>query len=217
MKLIYLHGFASGPMSSKAQFFRRRFEELGVEMRIPDLSEGNFEGLTLSGQLRVIETTARGGEDVWLIGSSMGGYLAALYAARHAEVSRLALLAPAFGFARRWPLQLGEEQVAEWRRTGWLPMYHYGEKIESRVGYGLLEDAARYEDYPDVSQPALIFHGRHDEVVPFEYSEQFAARHPQIALRIMDSGHELLNVLEDMWAEMREFFGLHGEHKIPKT
>ncbi len=44
MSLIYLHGFASGPMSKKAQFFRRRFEEIGVEMQIPDLSEGNFEG-----------------------------------------------------------------------------------------------------------------------------------------------------------------------------
>src|SRR5437879_2958276 len=143
MSLIYLHGFASGPMSSKAQFFRRRFEELGVEMRIPDLSEGNFEGLTISGQLRVIESTAAG-EDVQLIGSSMGGYLAALYAARHPEVSRVALLAPAFGFARRWPLKLGKEALAEWRRTGWLPIYHYGDKVESRVGYGLLEDAGQY-------------------------------------------------------------------------
>ena len=30
MKLIYLHGFASGPISSKAQFFRRRFAGLKV-------------------------------------------------------------------------------------------------------------------------------------------------------------------------------------------
>ena len=204
MKLIYLHGFASGPMSSKAQFFRRRFEGMGVEMQIPDLSEGNFEGLTLSGQLRVIEATAGDG-DVRLIGSSMGGYLAALYAARHAEVSRVTLLAPAFGFARRWPLKLGAEKVAEWRRTGWLPMYHYGAKRESRVGYQLLEDAEQYEDYPDVSQPTLIFHGRHDDVVPSEYSEEFAARHPQVTLRIVESGHELVDVLEDMWAEMRVF------------
>jgi pimeloyl-ACP methyl ester carboxylesterase len=204
MKLIYLHGFASGPQSSKAQYFRRRFEQLGVDMRIPDLSEGHFEGLTISGQLRVIEAIA-GGEDVRLIGSSMGGYLAALYAARHAEVSRVALLAPAFGFARRWPLKLGEEKVAEWRRTGWLPIYHYGEKRESRVGYGLLEDAEQYEDYPDVSQPALIFHGRKDDVVPFEYSEEFATRHPRATLRIMDSGHELVDVLEPMWAELRPF------------
>src|SRR5882762_8855796 len=128
MKLIYLHGFASGPMSSKAQFFRRRFEELGIEMQIPDLNEGHFERLTISRQLRVIERLAVG-RGVWLMGSSMGGYLAALYAARHAEVSRVVLLAPAFGFARRWPLRLGEETVAEWRRTGWLPMYHYGDRM----------------------------------------------------------------------------------------
>src|SRR5713101_9962077 len=186
MKLIYLHGFASGPMSSKAQFFRRRFEEIGVEMR-------------------VLEEAAGGDGDVRLIGSSMGGYLAALYAARHAEVSRVTLLAPAFGFARRWPLTLGAEKIAEWRRTGWLPMYHYGAKMESRVGYQLLEDAEQYEDYPDVSQPTLIFHGRRDDVVPFGYSEEFAARHPQVTLRIVESGHELLDVLEDMWAEMRLF------------
>src|SRR5260370_32314698 len=150
MNLIYLHGVASGPMSNKAQFFRRRFEEIGIRMQIPDLSEGDFERLTISGQLRVIEGIA-GGADVRLIGSSMGGYLAALYAARHAEVSRVVLRAPAFGFARRWPLKLGPEKVAEWRRTGWLPIYHYGAKMESRVGYQLLEDAEQYEDYPDVS------------------------------------------------------------------
>jgi pimeloyl-ACP methyl ester carboxylesterase len=212
VKLIYLHGFASGPTSSKAQFFRRRFEALDIDMQIPDLSEGNFEGLTISGQLRVIERTA-GGEDVWLMGSSMGGYLAALYGARHPEVTRLILLAPAFGFARRWPLRLGAENVAEWQRSGWLSVYHYGEKRESRVGYALLEDGARYEDYPDVSQPVLIFHGREDDVVPVEYSREFAALHPQAALRVMDSGHELLNVLEDMWAEVRLLLEQHGKRR----
>ena len=139
------------------------------------------------------------------MGSSMGGYLAALYAARHPEVSRVMLLAPAFGFARRWRLRLGEDKVAEWRRTGSLPMYHYGEKKESSVGYALLEDGMTYEDYPDVRQPVLIFHGRNDDVVPFEYSEEFAARHPQTTLRIMDSGHELTDVTETMWAEARPF------------
>ena len=140
-----------------------------------------------------------------LIGSSMGGYLAVLYAARHAQVSRVVLMAPAFGFARRWPQILGEEKLAEWRRTGWLPTYHYGNNVESRVGYGRLQDAERDEDYPDVSQPALIFHGRHDDVVPFDYSVEFAARHPQATLRIMESGHELLDVLDDMWTEIRPF------------
>src|SRR5204862_7107758 len=106
------------------QYFLRRFQEIGVQMRIPDLVEGDFERLTIGGQLRGIERIARD-EDVSLMGSSMGGYLAALYAARHPQVRKLVLLAPAFGFARRWPLRLGEEAVAEWRRTGWLPVYNY--------------------------------------------------------------------------------------------
>ena len=200
MNLIYLHGFASGPQSSKAQWFRRRFKEVGVELLIPDLGEGNFERLTLGGQLKVIERFAIGNE-VGLMGSSMGGYLAALYAARHPEVQKVFLMAPAFGFARRWRQMLGEDKVAEWRRMGWLPVYHYGDNMERRVGYELLEDAEQYEDYPQVSQPAVIFHGRSDDVVPYEYSEQFAARNPQTTLRIVDSGHELLNVLDDMWVE----------------
>jgi pimeloyl-ACP methyl ester carboxylesterase len=207
MNLIYLHGFASSPQSSKAQFFRRRFEELGVEMRIPDLNQGDFEHLTLGGQLRLIEEVATG-DDVCLMGSSMGGYLAALYAARHTEVSKVALLAPAFGFARRWRAMLGEAKVQEWRRSGSLPHYHYGEKMERNLGYELLEEAEQYEDYPLVRQPALIFHGRADDVVPCEYSQEFAERNSQVQLRIVESGHELLNVLDLMWEEVREFLAV---------
>ena len=93
MRVLYLHGFASGPSSGKAQWFRRAFAERGIELEIPDLVEGGFENLTITGQLGVIERAAKG-EPVSLIGSSMGGYLAALYASRHPEAARLVLLAP---------------------------------------------------------------------------------------------------------------------------
>src|SRR5712691_11493090 len=99
-RFLYLHGFASGPGSQKAAFFRRKFLARGVELRIPDLSDGDFEGLTLTRQLAVIDREAASGS-VSLIGSSLGGYLAALYAARHAAVHKVVAMAPAFGFARR--------------------------------------------------------------------------------------------------------------------
>ena len=203
-RVLYLHGFASGPGSQKAQFFRRQFALYGIELEIPDLAEGNFSRLTISGQLRVIERTAAG-EAVTLIGSSLGGYLAALYAARHPEVTRAVLMAPAFGFARRWDDALGPDKVAEWRRTGFIAMFHYAENRPAQVHYGLIEDAERYEDYPAVTQPALIFHGRQDDAVPVAYSERFAALHPQARLRIFDSGHELLDVLEPMWVDTWQF------------
>jgi uncharacterized protein len=202
-RILYLHGFASGPSSTKAQFFRQCLPNL----EIADLAQGDFEGLTVTRQLGVIERLAAA-EPVCLIGSSMGGYLAALYASRHPEVERLALLAPAFGFARRWAEQLGPVEAERWKNDGWIEVYHYGAKRMQRLGYGLLEDAAQYEDYPDFRQPALLFHGAHDEVLPVAYSEEFVRAHANVRLEILDSGHELLNVLEHMAAGIQEFLSM---------
>lgn len=202
--ILYLHGFASGPASKKAQYFARRFAAHDVQLQIPDLAAGNFSQLTITGQLRVIEQAA-GGQPVTLIGSSLGGYLAALYASRHAETQRVVLLAPGFAFPLRWPEALGAERMAEWRRTGYLSVYHYGEKKEARLGYQLVEDAALYEDYPPVAQPCLIFHGKDDDVVPIARSIEFAKGKANVELHVEDSDHELLNVLEPMWQRIRQF------------
>jgi len=207
-RILYLHGFASGPTSSKARYFRERLQAAGARVDVADLAAGDFGHLTISSQLAVMELAARPSgylEPVALMGSSMGGYLAALYAARHPEVTRLVLLAPAFGFARRWPERLGAEQVAQWRNTGSMEVFHYGENRTRSLSYALLEDGAHYEDYPDFHQPALIFHGAGDDVVPARYSEEFAATHPNASLEVLDSGHELLNVLDYMAPKLERF------------
>lgn len=204
-RLIYLHGFASTPKSKKAQFFKRKFDELGIATEIPALDEGAFEKLTISGQLRVIECEARG-EPVILMGSSMGGYLAALYASRHPEVERLILLAPAFGFAQRWSEELGERGHADWRDSGKLSVFHYGSMEERELGYQLMEDALSHEAFPDAQQPAIIFHGINDEVVPVRFAEEFAQLHPGTAeLHKLDSDHELIDALDYMWEHASRF------------
>jgi pimeloyl-ACP methyl ester carboxylesterase len=207
-RVVYLHGFASGPSSSKARYFRSCLETAGMRVDVPDLAAGDFEHLTLTGQMAVVERTARPAgreEAVALIGSSMGGYLAALYAARHPEVTRLVLLAPAFGFARRWPERLGAAAMERWRETRRMEVFHYGEGQSRSLSYNLIEDAAQFEDAPDFSQPALIFHGAHDDVVPPDLSRAFAAAHPNVTLEIVDSGHELLNVLDYMARKVGAF------------
>jgi hypothetical protein len=142
---------------------------------------------------------------VSLIGSSLGGYLAALYAARHPGVERMVLLAPAFGFAQRWPERLGPAQVAAWRRAGTIDVFHYADNRNRKLGYQLLADGGRYEACPDFSQPALIFHGAHDDVVPARYSEEFAATHPNATLEVLDAGHDLLNALDYMAPKIVRF------------
>jgi pimeloyl-ACP methyl ester carboxylesterase len=205
MNTIYLHGFASGPSSRKAQFFRERFAEHGLPLEIPQMDEGDFEHLTISGQLSLLERLA-GGRPVSLIGSSMGGYVAALYAARHPEVEKLVLLAPAFYFPQRWKQELGTTVAAKWKRSGTMSVYHYSDGRMRDVRYELVEDGARYEMAPDVRQPTLIFHGLKDTVVPAAYSKEFAAAHPgNVHLTLLDSGHELTDVLEPIWAETNNF------------
>jgi uncharacterized protein len=203
-RFVYLHGFASSPSSRKARFFQERFRELGIGLDIPDLAEGDFRNLTLTAQLKMMERVARD-EPVSLIGSSMGGYLAALYAARHPEVNKLVLLAPAFSFASRWPETLGEQAMEQWKRTNALEVFHYSEGRVVELGYQLIEDARRYEAYPDFKQPVLIFQGRNDTVVPPEYAVRFAEQHANAILRLVDSDHDLVNVLDDMWRETEKF------------
>jgi pimeloyl-ACP methyl ester carboxylesterase len=203
-RILYLHGFASGPSSSKARYFRERLEGSEAHVEVPDLAGGDFDHLTITGQLGVVERCAEG-QPVSLVGSSLGGYVSALYAARHPEVSRVVLLAPAFGFARRWAEYLGAAEVAEWQRTGHMDVFHYGENRMRKLSCRLLEDAAGYEEFPDFGQPSLIFHGARDDVVPVAYSQEFAAAHPNARLEILDSDHELLDVLDYMASEVVAF------------
>src|SRR5690348_15734298 len=116
LRVVYLHGFASSPASRKAHFFREQLQQLGSVVTAPDLAQGDFERLTFSAQLKVIDRAANH-NPIILIGSSLGGYLAALYAARHPEVDRLVLLAPAFDFHRLWTTQLGPERLAAWKEA----------------------------------------------------------------------------------------------------
>jgi len=203
MKIIYLHGFASSPKSRKAQFFKEKLEAEGCEVLVPHLESEGFRNLTVTGQLKVIEEVASGAP-VRLIGSSMGGYLAALYASLHPEVDRLVLLAPAFGFATRWELRLGAEKMAEWRRTGAIEMMHYATGTMDAVGYGLIEDGQKYDAEPGFLQPAEIFHGTEDDVVPVSFSRSFVAGHSNARLTELKSGHELTDVLDTIWDQSKE-------------
>ena len=210
MRIVYLHGFASSPLSGKAQFFAARFGERNVPFLAPQLDQGNFETLTITGQLRVIDDAVQNGPVV-LMGSSLGGYLAALYAARHpAAVEKLVLLAPAFHFPTRWRARYTGEELERWKARGTIPFFHYGFKEERGLGYQIVDDAVQYEDEPDFRQPALILHGTADEVVPAVLSKVFVEGHSNATLRLVESGHELTDVLDQLWMETSRFLGFQS-------
>jgi pimeloyl-ACP methyl ester carboxylesterase len=205
LKTIYLHGFASGPGSRKARFFKSQLEEAGIEVLVPDLAEGDFENLTVRRQLQVTEELV-GDNRVRLIGSSMGGYLAALFASLHeSKVEKMVLLAPAFGFAARWPAVVGAEAMEQWMRTGKLSVFHYGEQRMRELGLAMYRDSQTWDPEPEFTQPALLFHGVMDTVVPIEASRKVAEGRRNVRLVEMDSDHELIDVLPAIWEQSREF------------
>lgn len=204
LRVLYLHGFASSPSSRKAQFFAERLRGLGLSLEVPDLAEGQFTRLTITRQLHLLERLLDR-QPALLIGSSLGGYVAALYASRHAEIAGLILLAPAFDFCRLWIEMLGPQRVAEWRANRTMLVFHHGYGREVPLNSEFLEDGCGYDPYPSFSQPALIFHGNRDPTVPVEHSVRFQAAHPATALVRLDSGHEFTDVLDLIWLEAQSF------------
>jgi len=181
---------------------------VGVELIVPDMAEGSFATLSVTRQLALIERLAAGAR-ITLLGSSLGGYLAALYAARHPDqVERAILLAPAFRLADRWAEREGQAKITAWEQEGQTLYFHFGEKRDLPLKWDFLADARRYEPFPAMQQPALIFHGEADDVVPLEGSVEFAATHPRTRLQVMASDHELGDCLEPMWQQTKLFLHL---------
>ncbi len=206
--VLYLHGFASSPHSRKALWFQTRFQELDIGIGVPDLEAGDFQSLTISGMLNCVKA-ASGGERVTLMGSSLGGYVAALYASLWpAEVERLILMAPAFGFARMWLKRIGPEAEEEWKRNGTMRMMHYGMGREAEIGWTLMEDALGFPAEPQPVHDSLVFHGLSDDVAPVDAARHWCEGHESRRLVVYADGHELSEVLEPMWDETKAFLGL---------
>lgn len=202
---VYLHGFASSPQSSKAVAFARHFAARGVRLALPELDEGDFEHLTLSRQLRVIERTLGDapGPHV-LIGSSMGGYLSALHASRH-PVAALVLMAPAVDFAARWRSGVSEAAYAHWERTGVTLVDHHATGTKRALRFDLARDAGAHAPWPVVDAPTLVFQGTRDTVVPLPAVRSWVDRTPSATLVTLDTDHAMAEVTDQMAEEALRF------------
>lgn len=214
-EFFYLHGFASSPQSLKAIYLRARFAEAGINLKIPDLNQGDFSGLTISRQLaQVAAEFPPYPTPVTLIGSSLGGLTAAWLGQRHSQVQRLVLLAPALAFLSQWLTQLGTTKLQQWQAEQYLQIYHYGEQRSLPLNYQFVLDASQYKDEQlQRPIPTLILHGCQDQVIPLLASQAFASQRSWVQLTALESDHGLGNVLPQIWQEIQVFCQLRS---IPK-
>jgi pimeloyl-ACP methyl ester carboxylesterase len=88
--LYYIHGYQSSPTSTKGTLFKKTLHAIPIRYR-----DGNPEDLVITDCLKRISETIQNDDNVVLIGSSLGGFLAASTALSHPNVKRLILLNPA--------------------------------------------------------------------------------------------------------------------------
>lgn len=193
---VYVHGFGSHRRGEKALYFAEQFTARGwgyltVDMRAHGEADGSMHTLTITGMLADLRAALdwvphRPGPLV-LLGSSMGGCVAGWHAHRHPEeVGGLVGLAPSFRFPRGMAEALGARGLQRWREEG--VQRFRGDWVDLEVGYGLLEDAGRY-DPETLSEahrtPTLILHGMADESVPWAESLAFVDASPAEDLRLV--------------------------------
>jgi uncharacterized protein len=207
MNYLYLHGFASGPRSTKADYLCDRFAQHSIDLKVPDLNQADFFNLTLTRQIYQCEVIFATNTQSWtIIGSSLGGLTAAWLGQRNSNVERLVLLAPAFEFLPHWQQQLGAIQLEQWQQNGSIEVYHHVEARQIPLGYGFWTDASQYDETKlDRPIPTLILHGVADEIVPVEASQRYVSQRPWCQLIEMQSDHGLTDMLPEIWAATKGF------------
>ena len=224
MHVFYLHGFASSPASSKAEFLATRCARHGLTFHCPDLNAPDFSTLTTTRMITDVRRALEGllPAPVVLIGSSLGAFVA-LHLAERARardgltttvthpIERLVLLAPALDFGANRMRELGDEGMARWRDTGWLEMTHHAYGEVRRVHYELYADAGGYDSFAaECEIPTLILQGRGDDVVDPRMVARFATDRPHVRLVMLDDGHQLKASLDRLWVEIAAFLGLES-------
>ena len=209
--VFYLHGFASSAKSTKAGYFAERLGELGIGLETPDFNEPDFATMTMT---RMVDQLGAALSHVnhraVLIGSSLGGTLAVLGAARFApKIERLVLLAPAVMFAKPGHHLLPPERIDEWQRRGSLPFFHYAYEQERMLSYSFFEDSLEHDAFnAHFTQPTLIFQGLRDGSVNYRTVEAFARERANVTLSLIDDDHQLIATLPRIWEGVADFMGL---------
>lgn len=201
---VLCHGFLSGKNSTTNKTLTRLLTECGIATFRFDFfgqgeSEGPFEAVTNT--LAVGQAMAaidlmrqRGYRRIGLMGSSFGGLVSILTAARRTDLACLALKCPVVDFAEELRLEFGAEEMARWKATDTIPNMMGGtERI--RLRYAFYEDCLRqiaYEPAQSITAPTLIVQGDADEHVPLHQSRRLfeALRVPKRLEMIPGADHQ---------------------------
>jgi len=180
--VILCHGMESNKNSDKLVYVGRMLAERGLlalrfDFAYVGESSGKFEDITYSGEVEDLKAAHalvrnRNAAKVAILGSSMGGTVALLFAAQEPSLAAVATVAAPLHpelFPRRI---LTPEQTRQWRAQGFT--IYNGQRLNA----SLLHDLEKL-DVPQAARkitcPVLILHGEADEIVPVQEAHELYA------------------------------------------
>ncbi len=222
--VMYIHGFASHQRGEKAVYFGERFLARGdayltFDLRGHGASSGTMADLTVTRALADVEMMLGWAnerfERLVVIGSSLGGHLAAWAAVRDPErIAANLLVAPAFSFYENRVRDLGPDGVARLRAEGYAVVRN--EWVTTTIGRGLVDDAEGYgldRLLAAYRTPTLILHGTEDDTVPLSGSVDFVRRsmaRPLELVAIAGGDHRLTDHKAVLFSYMEGFIARLG-------
>ena len=176
--VILCHGMESNKQSEKLIALCRAFAKQSIlalrfDFAYVGESSGRFEDLTYSGEVEDLEaafdfmTNYQAGK-IGVVGSSMGGTVGLLFAAKK-KLDVLVTVSAPLHPEKITERLLTEEEGRRWREEGFI--FYHGR----RINVSLLDDLQKI-DVPGVAKqiscPVFIIHGESDEMVPVEEARE---------------------------------------------
>ena len=167
--LYYIHGYQSNPKSTKGTFFQKELHAKAIHYRT-----GKPENIIIAECLKKIGQEIENDPNVILIGSSLGGFLAAATALDHPNVHILILLNPAIP-----PPSLDINTLTD------MPKHILKDMINPKLFHQKLKTEI------------IILRGTEDTVVPDYWIMEFA-KAQQTKIQLFHDDHQFSRNLEKL-------------------
>lgn len=212
--IILCHGMQSNKKGCKVTHFAKYFSALGYHTLrfdfryVGDSKEAKFEEITLSGEVEDLEAAVNyfkcnNINEITLIGSSLGGCVAAIFASRY-NINKLVTIAAPFLFDNLLKKWFNENELEDYKKNG------YKIQNQTKINSNFAEDALTYnfdEIFNKIKCSVLIIHGEKDTTVGIENSHYFFSKlsSPKEFFIIENGDHKLNDKLDILSEKINEF------------
>ncbi len=167
--LYYIHGYMSEPNSTKGTLFKKNLKAKAIKYR-----DCKPEDLVISDCLNKIKNEIKNDRNAILIGSSLGGFLAAKTALDCKNVKHIILLNPAI-----IPLDFDFKKIKD------MPQKILADMKDSRL----------FEE--KISSKITILAGTKDKVVPTNWVQNFA-KSQDVKINFYDDDHSFTRKMQQL-------------------